>query len=532
VNWFANAKIKPKLMMGFAAVVFLTLVVCAAGMWAARTLTAGDDLLYDDGVHGLGSAHAAAEAMISNRAVLRDMIIETEAEAERKAGAAFEKNMAAARAALDYVMKVARSRREKDKEDLVQRTVASVDEYHRAALPLIALCAAHRNAEALHYMKVTLLPVYQACVENLEELKEGMRAVAEHQVLKNRKTAKEGDAVMLAFTAVAALLSISIGTYIANMVAASLRRVAADLDRVADGDLTVVSKAESRDEFGDMAERLGHTVEGIRHLVEGVSQGIDSVANGSTELSATAEQMSATTEQIARGADHQRASVESMSAAMTELSASIEEVSRSATASLAQLESALEATSEGNSAGEATRKAMEEITQTTGRIAQAIGVIQEIANQTNLLSLNAAIEAAKAGEQGKGFAVVAEEVRKLAERSATSAKEIAQYNIEARDSVQRGGDMVAATVDILDRIHKSLDQFSVQTRESVSATKEQAKTGAEVARQVDSSAGESSAIASATHEMSSTTHEVSRTAHDLASLAHDLQARIHRFRLA
>jgi len=146
---------------------------------------------------------------------------------------------------------------------------------------------------------------------------------------------------------------------------------------------------------------------------------------------------------------------------------------------------------------------MGDITTTTGRIAAAIGVIQEIANQTNLLSLNAAIEAAKAGEQGKGFAVVAEEVRKLAERSATSAKEIAQYNIEARNSVQQGDQMVNLTVGLLEKIKVSLDKFAVQTRESVAATKEQAITGNEVAKQVDSSVSESTAIASATQEMSS-----------------------------
>ncbi|MCL1893977.1 MAG: methyl-accepting chemotaxis protein [Holophagaceae bacterium] len=298
---------------------------------------------------------------------------------------------------------------------------------------------------------------------------------------------------------------------------------------VAKGNLTIKSNIASNDEIGEMAIALDMMIDALRDLIRGVSHSTDGVASGSTQLSASSEEMSATTEQIAKSADMQRSGAERMAAAMAELSASIDKVSQGSQNSLSQLDSAILATQEGNAAGEATKEAMDDITQTTGRIAQAIGVIQEIANQTNLLSLNAAIEAAKAGEQGKGFAVVAEEVRKLAERSASSAKEIAQHNIEARNSVQRGGEMVATTVELLHKIKTSLDRFAIQTRESVSATSEQSRAGTEVAKQVENSVHESTSVASATSEMSATTSEVARTATELAQLATSLQSQVKMF---
>jgi methyl-accepting chemotaxis protein len=530
LSWYGNLNLKKKLMYGFGAAIAMTVLVGAIGFWALTKLGHGSEELYKEGVKPVTTAGNLGRTFQSMRSSMRDLIIENTTEGNLK----YKAELDSGRAKLvELVGNLAASAKgHPEKEKLVNEVDSRMKAYFAVADKMTDLAMVNRNDEAMRFLRNEAVPASGAFAESLTTLMNAKNDQADLQFKVNEATISQANTIMIICIVLAILISILLGTYIANMVVRSINHISDNIRKVANGDLTVESRVETHDEMGSMAESLGQMIKELRNIVSGISRGIDGVASGAAELSASAEQMSATTGEIAKSAEHERSDAEGMAAAMTELSASIDEVSNGAQASLIQLEAALDATHQGNQAGASTKTAMESITQTTGRIAQAIGVIQEIANQTNLLSLNAAIEAAKAGEQGKGFAVVAEEVRKLAERSATSAKEIAQYNIEARDSVKQGDEMVASTVNILDRIRISLDQFAVKTRESVAATKEQAKTGTEVAKQVEASVNEAASIASATHEMASTTQEVTHTAADLAELAADLQRQVQKFRLA
>ena len=350
----------------------------------------------------------------------------------------------------------------------------------------------------------------------------------------SRQVYESGRLLQITLGVAALLLSVAAGWLVTRdllkVLGGEPAAAAAIATAIAAGDLTRPVETAPGDATS-LLYALKTMQSNLHKAVATVVQEAGSVASGATQLSAASEQMSATTSQIAKGSESIRALTEQVASATTELAASVEEVVGHVHASLEHTGQAVKATGEGADSGRVATLDMGRIESATQNIGRAITVIQEIARQTNLLSLNAAIEAAKAGAQGKGFSVVAEEVRKLAERSRSSAAEIEGMIQESNEAVVSGRSSVAVTQGLLTRIQEAMTTTGSMMKEIGSATEEQSQTTTDVARRVEATANEVSQSAAAIHQLAATVQEVSRTAGDLARIAEGLAQSVAFFKV-
>ncbi len=297
-----------------------------------------------------------------------------------------------------------------------------------------------------------------------------------------------------------------------SAVVARLRELAAG-----DGDLTIRLDVESRDETGQLATAVNDFLDNVHGLVQKIRATATQVAEASRQLSAASSQLSA-------GAQQQAGSLERTVASLEDITGTVRQSADNAREASRVSASSRELADKGGQAVGTAVAAMGDIHGASKKIAEIIGAIDEIAFQTNLLALNAAVEAARAGEQGRGFAVVATEVRNLAQRSASAARQIKTLIADSVTKVEAGSEMVNRSGTTLQEIVASVKHVTQIVSEIAAAAQAQAAGIDQVNRAVTQMDGVVQSNAAQTEQLSS-------TAQSLSSQAEELQALVGRFRL-
>lgn len=337
---------------------------------------------------------------------------------------------------------------------------------------------------------------------------------------------------------------IAAGTFFfVKSITKSLQEGVKAANRLAEGDLTVDVSVMNHDEIGNLLESMNNMVQKWRGIVNQINSSADNIASASHELSASAVQMS-------KGSDEQARMSVQVATASEEMSQTVIDVARNTGNIAVSGQETVEVARNGKDVVDMAVKEVQEIAVTVdasatmvrslGELSKQIGeivnVINEIADQTNLLALNAAIEAARAGEHGRGFAVVADEVKKLAERTGNSTAEIADMigNIQkevnkavdamedVKKKVSSGATLSEQAGTSLNNIVKKVDDLQLMVQQIASATEEMTATSEGISKDIDS-------IASISKETSSASVQVSQASDELSRLSVSLQGIVKEF---
>jgi twitching motility protein PilJ len=338
--------------------------------------------------------------------------------------------------------------------------------------------------------------------------------------------------------------------------AVASQQAQADLQRSVTDFLTVVSQIAR----GDLTLRgkvtndaLGNVVDSVNYMLDNFSKVLERVRKAAVDVQSSANDILVASEEMANGATQQDQEITNTSSAVEELTVSMKQVSNNAEASAEAARRALDAAEQGNRAVRDTLEGMQRIrgsVQATGKkikslgdrsleISEIINVINDITEQTNLLALNAAIEAARAGEAGRGFAVVADEVRKLAEHSRTATKDIAALikaiQAETNEAVvvmEEGTKEVEVGARLADQAGKALDAISMVVHQSAELVQEISLASKQQVRGTEGVANAMQIISNITRQTSQGARQSARTVEQLVKLSEQLNEALSQFRVA
>ena len=352
-------------------------------------------------------------------------------------------------------------------ERAIVETIAKTDDKFDAPMKqALGLSTSFRPEEAAKVLMGEIDPLMHTMLQDLDTLIQLQRGAYQEAMEASLTQSNRVTLVAVAFIAGVLVLAVLLAFAITRSITGPLGQAVKVARRVASGDLTSRIEASGRDEATELLSALRDMNDGLGRMVTQIRSGAESIAVGAGQVAAGNQQLSSRTEEHASSLEETASTLEEFTTTVRQNAEHAKQASQLAGT----------ASTTAQKGGEVVSKVvttMQEVTTSSKRISDIIGVIDGISFQTNILALNAAVEAARAGEQGRGFAVVASEVRSLAQRSAASAKEIRGLIETSVSRVEAGARLVEQAGKTMEELVASVRKVAEIMTEIASASHEQ-----------------------------------------------------------